>query len=144
VRPIRSLGEGAGTGLPTILLGSKIGRRRIGRAGASPFRSQPPKNCRGHYRERRWRCFKGEGRNVDSYRPYGARTQSATVLNRRRFSHALTAVPLVAVCTELLIPPCQVWTLFVVPFQLHIRYIHMPPWYQAILLSRSKVHKRTP
>jgi hypothetical protein len=40
-RPIRTLSEGADTRLPTILLGSKIDRHCLGRAGASPFRPCP-------------------------------------------------------------------------------------------------------
>ena len=35
-RPMRALREGAGTGLPALLLGSKQCRRFIGRAGVSP------------------------------------------------------------------------------------------------------------
>jgi hypothetical protein len=47
VRPICALGDGAGTGLPAILLGSKIGRCRLGRAGASPFSLPTPKLLSG-------------------------------------------------------------------------------------------------
>jgi hypothetical protein len=35
--PIRALHEGAGTGLPALLLGSKTSRYLFGRAGVSPF-----------------------------------------------------------------------------------------------------------
>ena len=46
-RPIRALREGAGTGLPALLLASKNRRRRLGRAGVSPFSLPAPKSLSG-------------------------------------------------------------------------------------------------
>jgi hypothetical protein len=46
-RPIRVLGEGAGTGLPVILLCSKIGLRRLGRSCASQFSLPAPETLSG-------------------------------------------------------------------------------------------------
>jgi hypothetical protein len=46
-RPIRALGEGAGTGLPALLLGSKNRRRCMGCAGVSPFSLPAPKKLSG-------------------------------------------------------------------------------------------------
>jgi hypothetical protein len=50
-RSIRALGEGAGTGLPTILLSSKIDRRCLGRAGASAFSPPATKSYRAAIRD---------------------------------------------------------------------------------------------
>jgi hypothetical protein len=46
-RPIRALREGAGTGMPTILLGSKTSRRRLERTGVSPKTTPAPKSLSG-------------------------------------------------------------------------------------------------
>jgi hypothetical protein len=47
VRPIRALRQGAGTGLPALLLGSKKSWCRLGRTGVSPFSLQTPKTLSG-------------------------------------------------------------------------------------------------
>jgi hypothetical protein len=46
-RLIRAPGEGAGSGMPEILLGSKNGRRRLERTGASHKTTPAPKSLSG-------------------------------------------------------------------------------------------------
>jgi hypothetical protein len=63
-RPIGALREGAGTGLPSILLGWEISRRRLGRTGASLKPRRLLNRYRDRYERHRWRCYKRQQRHL--------------------------------------------------------------------------------